>query len=237
MKERYLRQVLIPEWGEEAQGKIRSSRILIAGLGGLGSPAAVYLAAAGVGTLVLCDDDFVAPSNLNRQFLYTEADIGRPKTDAAISRLKVLNPEVNLVPFPTRLDENTIDEAAGGCNILLDCLDNLAGRRVLNACSVSRELPLVHAGIDGFTGQVGVFSPSTGPCLFCFLDGRDEGDGPIPAAGCVAGVAGSLQATETLKTIIGMGESRDSRLLFFNLLEGTFLNSDLSGISRCEQCR
>jgi molybdopterin/thiamine biosynthesis adenylyltransferase len=208
---RYSRQILLPEIGIEGQQKLAKSHALIIGLGGLGSPAAMYLTAAGVGKLSLNDFDRVDLSNLQRQILHRTAELGRPKTESAFSTLHALNPEIELRMLPDRLGANELAEAVATADVVLDCSDNFETRFAVNRACVSARTPLVSAAAIGMQGQLMVFgvNQTTQPCYHCLFADQDE-----PAASCsengvlapIVGVMGSLQAVEALKVLHGLAD-------------------------------
>ena len=234
-KERYDRQLSIPGWGSEAQRRIAASRVGIAGAGGLGSPAALYLAAAGVGALVICDSHTVDISNLNRQILYSSADVGMEKTGLAQERLRGLNPEVEVERFQGRLKDDNIDGIFADCDLILDCLDNLESRQMLNRYCWRTGKPLLHAGIREFYGELLLVDPPDTPCLACFLpESEKKKEGPPPVSGPVAGVLGSMQAVEALKFLGKIAPTGSmGRLLLVDLVS---MSMDSVPISRRHGC-
>lgn len=219
---RYSRQIMLPQVGVEGQQRLRGSRVLIVGLGGLGSPVAMYLAAAGVGHLVLVDDDQVDLTNLQRQIVHRTADIGRTKVESAADALRALNPEVRLTTIAERLQGAALDEQVEAADAVVDACDNFATRFVVNSACVRAGTPLVSGAAIRMEGQVAVFRPDRGdgPCYRCLY--RDEGELEQTCSenGVLAplvGVIGSIQALETTKILMNTGEDLDGRLL---LLDG-----------------
>ncbi len=235
---RYFRQMIIDGWGEQAQDILAESSVAIIGAGGLGSTASMYLAAAGVGRLVICDFDAVEVSNLNRQLLHAETSIGMMKTESARKTLQAINSRVETAVVTERITDDTIAEAAEGCTVLVDCLDNLKTRYVLNRYSVASGKPMVHAGLHGMNGQITVFQPGMGPCLACVFPEIDDdpGRGPIPVVGAAVGVISSMQALETLKLLTGLGKPLNGRMLIYNGLEATFDSVALTQDPGCPVC-
>ncbi len=176
---RYFRQLILPEFGEKGQAKLKKSSVLIAGAGGLGSPAALYLAAAGVGRLIICDHDHVELSNLNRQILHGTSDIGNDKSESAKQSLSELNSEILVESHSLTLDQKSIRELATGVDLILDCLDNIKTRMVLNSFSIQQNIPIIHAGVDGWTGQITFLHPPETPCMACLFEDSSE-DTRIP---------------------------------------------------------
>jgi molybdopterin/thiamine biosynthesis adenylyltransferase len=232
-RERYRRQLMLPGWGEAAQEKLRKAVVFIAGAGGLGSPAALYLAAAGVGHLRICDSEQVELSNLNRQLLYGNDDLGRPKVDAAGRALDRLNQRVHVTPLRARIDDGSIAALAGDAVLLMDCLDNFETRFVLNRYAVKHRLPLVHAGVSGLGGQITFIHPPRTACLACLVP-EAPAAGVFPILGAAAGVLGTLQALEALKYLTCSGSLLENRLLFF---DGERLDFQEVALERDPSCR
>ena len=218
---RYSRQILLPQVGIEGQDRLSASRALIIGLGGLGSPAAMYLAAAGVGTLAIADHDRVDLSNLQRQIVHRSADIGRSKADSASDALLALNPGTTIIAFDTRLTGKQLDEQIALADVVLDCSDNFATRFAVNDACVRARTPLVSGAAIRLEGQVAVFRPDhpDSPCYRCLY--KDEGElaETCTQTGVLAplvGVIGSLQALEALKVLLDLGTTLTGRLLLFD---------------------
>jgi sulfur-carrier protein adenylyltransferase/sulfurtransferase len=239
---RYSRHLLIPEVGEEGQLKLLDSRVLLIGAGGLGSPAALYLAAAGVGTLGIVDDDVVGESNLQRQVLHSTASLGEPKTESAARTLRELNPDVEVVPCRERLTAETVDGVLrDGWDVIVDGADNFPTRYLLNDAAVWHGIPLVHGSIFRFEGQVTVFSPGEGPCYRCLFPTPPPPElAPSCAEGGVLGVlpgiVGSLQANEALKLALGIGQPLVGKLLLFDALTPGFTELDVRRDPACPVC-
>ncbi len=232
-RSRYLRQMLINGWGLQGQQRLRSTTVFIAGAGGLGCPAALYLAAAGVGTIRLCDFGLVEASNLNRQILYTEADIGKEKALRAAGALRRVNPHVTVEPLFEKIDDDSIERLAGNAAIMLDCLDNFETRHVLNRFAVRTGLPLVHAGIEGLAGQISFIHPPHTPCLFCMFPGSPPAGRVFPVAGVTPGIIGTAQAAEALKWLTGIGSNLQGQLLVW---DGTIMEFQKIPIARDRRC-
>ena len=220
---RYSRHLLLPEVGVEGQERLRAARVLVVGVGGLGSPASLYLAAAGIGTLGLVEFDRVDGSNLQRQVLFGTRQIGQSKLDAAVGRLNDLNPHVRIEPFPRRLTAATARETIAAFDLVVDGSDNFPTRYLVNDACALLGKPLVYGSIFRFDGQVTVFDASRGPCYRC-LHPEPPPPGLVPSCaeggvlGVLPGVIGSLQALEALKLVLGIGESLVGRLLLFDAL-------------------
>ena len=220
---RYSRHFLLPEVGEEGQAKLLDARVLMVGAGGLGSPSAYYLAAAGVGTMGIVDHDVVDLSNLQRQILHTNDRIGEPKTESARQTLQGLNPDVKVVPIPERLSSDNIMEIIKDYDIVVDGCDNFPTRYLVNDACVMTGKPNVHGSIFQFEGQVSVFHPGNGPCYRClYPEPPPPGMAPSCAEagvlGVLPGLIGTIQAVETIKLILDKGDSLAGRLLHFNTL-------------------
>ena len=225
---RYARHLMIPEVGEEGQQRLLESRVLLIGAGGLGSPASLYLAAAGVGRLGIIDPDVVDDSNLQRQIVHSTERLGEPKVESAKRTIEALNPDVEVVPFRERLDSENVERIlAHGWDVIVDGTDNFPTRYLVNDASVWHEIPVVHGSIYRFEGQVTVFHPGNGPCYRCLYPSPPPPElAPSCAEGGVLGVlpgiVGSLQASEALKLVLGVGETLAGRLLLFDALATTF---------------
>lgn len=215
---RYSRQILLEDIAVEGQQKLLTSRVLIVGLGGLGSPAALYLAGAGIGTLVLADNDTVHLSNLQRQILFTADDISHPKAEATQQRLAQLNPEITLIALNERLEGHSLEQQVMQADVVLDCTDNMATRQAINAACVKHCTPLITASAVGFGGQLMVVAPPwTHGCYRCLWPETQEPERNCRTAGIVGpvvGVMGTLQALEAIKLLSGMSIAQDSLRLF-----------------------
>jgi len=239
--ERYQRNIILPPIGEEGQWKLLQSKVLVIGTGGLGSPAAYYLAAMGVGTLGIADNDIVSLSNLQRQILHTTKDIGRPKTESAAEKLANLNPDVRIVPHRLRVNAKNILELIAPYDIVIDATDNFPARFLANDACVMAKKPLVHAGVFHFEGQIMTIVPGEGPCYRCvFPEPPPPGLIPTGAAagimGCVPGIMGAIQATEAIKYLIGLGKPLIGTLLTFNILEMNFRRVYVPKDKDCPLC-
>ena len=240
-RERYSRHLLIPEVGVEGQQKLLEAKVLLLGAGGLGSPAAVYLAAAGVGTLGIVDDDVVDLSNLQRQIAHTTDRIGVPKVDSAEETINAINPDVNVVKHQVRLDASNIMDILPGYDIVVDGLDNFPTRYLLNDASVRLQIPVVSAAILGFDGQLSVFAPYEGPCYRCLFPEPPPAElapscGANGVLGVLPGTMGLLQATEAVKLIIGQGDPLIGRLLLYDALAASFTEVKVHRDPECPIC-
>jgi molybdopterin/thiamine biosynthesis adenylyltransferase/rhodanese-related sulfurtransferase len=226
-RNRYQRHILLPEVGVEGQSKLLSSKVLLLGAGGLGSPAALYLAAAGVGTIGIVDMDEVDASNLQRQILHNIDRIGDRKVESAKKTLQLLNPDVKVIAYDTRLEANNIMDIIAGYDVIVDGADNFPSRYLLNDASIKLGIPVVHGSIFRFEGMVTVFDPKNGPTY------RDMVPEPPPAElapscaeagvlGVLPGIVGSIQALETIKVLLGLGDSLSGRILAIDTTEMSF---------------
>jgi adenylyltransferase/sulfurtransferase len=239
---RYDRQSCLPELGDAGQARLRAARVLIIGLGGLGSPVALYLAAAGVGTLGLADFDAVAEHNLQRQILHDTPSVGRPKLASATARLAALNPEVRIIPHAEGL--TTVNAAAlfAGYDVVIDCADNFATRYLANDAAVFARVPLVHGSVFQWEGQVTVLAPHLGgPCYRCLhpeppAAGLVPGCGEAGVIGALCGLIGTMQALEAIKLITGVGEPLLARLWQHDALAGTSRILKFSRAHGCALC-
>jgi sulfur-carrier protein adenylyltransferase/sulfurtransferase len=240
-RERYSRHLLIPEVGTEGQQKLLESKVLLLGAGGLGSPAALYLAAAGVGTLGIVDNDEVDLSNLQRQVIHTTDRVGVPKVDSAEQTIAAINPDVDVVKYPVRLDATNIMEIIEGYDVIVDGLDNFPTRYLLNDASVRLRIPVVSAAILGFDGQLSVFAPYEGPCYRCLFREPPPAElapscGANGVLGVLPGTMGLLQATEAIKLVIGQGDPLVGRLLLYDALGTTFTTVKVNRDPECPIC-
>ena len=222
-RERYSRHLLLPEVGIEGQQKLLDAKVLLLGAGGLGSPTALYLAAAGVGTLGIVDDDVVDLSNLQRQVIHSSERVGVSKVDSAEQTITALNPDVKVEKYPVRLGPENIMEILPGYDIVVDGLDNFPTRYLLNDASVRLQIPVVSAAILGFEGQLSVFKPYDGPCYRCLFPVPPPAElapscGANGVLGVLPGTMGLLQATEVIKLILGEGDPLIGRLLMYDAL-------------------
>ena len=239
---RYSRHLLIPEVGEEGQKRLLESRVLLIGAGGLGSPASLYLAAAGVGTLGIVDDDTVDETNLQRQIVHSTERLGDSKAESAKRTIEALNPDVDVKVFAERLTSENADGILGeGWDVIVDGADNFPTRYLLSDASVWHGVPVVHGSIFRFEGQATVFKPGDGPCYRCLFP---EPPPPELAPSCaeggvlgvLPGIVGSIQANEAIKLLLGIGEPLVGRLLLFDALETTFTEIALRRDPACPVC-
>jgi len=239
---RYGRHILLPEIGIEGQQKFIESTVLIIGLGGLGSPAALYLAASGVGRLLLCDHDTVELSNLQRQIIHRTAGVGQLKVNSAAAALREINPEVECVPLPLRADEDQLCALVAQADVVLDCSDNFATRYAVNRMCLAQRKPLVSGAAIQFDGQVSVFDfrREDAPCYNClFPEDSEAAELRCATTGVFAplvGIVGAMQAGEALKVLAGIEQGLTGRLLSLNALDMTVMRSQLRRDSACAVC-
>jgi molybdopterin/thiamine biosynthesis adenylyltransferase/rhodanese-related sulfurtransferase len=238
---RYHRHLLLPEVGEAGQHKLLESRVLLIGAGGLGSPAALYLAAAGVGTIGIVDMDVVDASNLQRQVVHTLDRVGQPKVESAAETIHGLNPDVKVETYNTRLGADNILDIISSYDVVVDGADNFPTRYLLNDASLLADVPVVHGSIFRFEGQVTVFKPYEGPCYRCMIP---EPPPPELAPSCaeagvlgvLPGIVGSIQALEAIKLILGLGNPLVGRLLAFDAMDETFREFKVRRDPKCPAC-
>lgn len=233
--ERYDRQIMIDRIGPEGQEKLMRSRIAIAGVGGLGSPIALYLTAAGIGTIRLIDHDRVTLSNLNRQILHWEEDLGEKKVLSAARKLRRLNSKVNVEPVEETITETNVAQLLEGCDGIVDALDNLPTRYLLNRWAIEKNIPFFHGAIRGFEGRAMTILPGKTACLRCMYRGDIPAE-KFPVVGVTPAVIGSIQATEVLKYLLGIGQLLTNRLLLYDGLEAQFTEFSLSQNPECDHC-
>jgi len=238
---RYSRQIMLPQVDVAGQEKLLASRVLIIGAGGLGSPAAMYLAAAGVGQLVIADHDVVELSNLQRQLLHHDSDIGRPKADSASDTLRTINPDVAVTPLATRLEGPQLAGEVRQAHVVLDCSDNFDTRFAVNAACVRHRTPLVSGAAIRMEGQVAVFAAGKAgsPCYHCLYRDGEDAEQTCAENGVLAplvGIIGSLQALEALKVLLGLGDTLAGRLIVFDGLAHEWRTLKLQRDPECPTC-
>jgi molybdopterin/thiamine biosynthesis adenylyltransferase len=238
---RYSRQILLAQVDIDGQLRLKNSRVLIVGLGGLGSPVALYLAAAGVGELHLADFDTVDLTNLQRQVLHDTSSVGLSKVDSALTRLQAINPEVRLLAHRSALDEDSLAAAVQAVDLVLDCTDNFATREAVNAACVAQRKPLVSGAAIRLEGQLSVFDPRRpeSPCYHCLYGHGSEAELTCSEAGVVGplvGLVGSLQALEALKLLAGFGQPLVGRLLLIDALGSRFRELRVKRDPGCSVC-
>ena len=235
--ERYARHLVLAEVGGPGQQRLKAARVGLIGLGGVGAPAALYLAAAGVGALRLIDDDTVALSNLQRQIAFDSSDLGRPKVEAGAGALTALNPHVRIETVADRLDGQNAARLLEGCDVVIDGTDDFATRFAVNAACVGAGVPLVSGALGRWSGQVGVFASR--PCYRCLVPAAPpdaETCARVGVVGALAGVVGSMAALEAIKLIVGAGEPLTGRLLIYDGLAGTARTVAMAADPSCPVC-
>ena len=240
-RNRYQRHLLLPEIGETGQLKLLDSKVLLLGAGGLGSPAAIYLAAAGVGTLGIIDMDVVDASNLQRQILHNTDRIGERKVDSAKKTLTLMNPDVNVVTYDVRLGADNILDIIDGYDVIVDGTDNFPTRYLVNDASLIKNIPVVHGSIFRFEGQITVFNPWVGPCYRCMIPEPPPAElapscSEAGVLGVLPGIVGSIQAVEAIKILLDLGETLQGRLLAYDALEQSFRTFNVHRDPECPTC-
>jgi molybdopterin-synthase adenylyltransferase len=234
-RERYDRQIMIGEIGQEGQEKLKRSRVVIAGAGGLGSPIAIYLTAAGIGMIRMIDHDQVTLSNLNRQILHWEEDIGRKKVDSARTKLRSLNSAVEIEAIAETITEGNVSQLVEGFDVIVDAMDNLPTRYILNRCAIQKNIPFFHGAVNGFEGRVMTIIPGKTACLRCMYRGPVPQE-KFPVIGVAPAVIGIIQATEVIKHLVGIGKLLTNRLLIYDGLKVTFSEFTVDKNPNCDHC-
>ncbi|MBN1546378.1 MAG: HesA/MoeB/ThiF family protein [Syntrophaceae bacterium] len=230
---RYKRQIYYPYLGEEGQDKLKQAHVVVAGVGGLGCPSALYLAAAGVGCMTIIDDDTVSLSNLNRQILHYDQDVGRQKVVSAAEKLGHLNPTVEVRPLNIRIDERNAAALIAGADVVIDGLDNFETRLFLNRACVELGIPFVHGGVHSLMGEVTTIIPGKTPCFACLCQDVPEQEEEIPVLGPLPGMIACVQVMEAIKYLAGFGTLLTGRMLF---IDGSDMTFSTIGIERAKQC-
>jgi molybdopterin-synthase adenylyltransferase len=234
--ERYHRQIMLPGWGNDCQQRLKLKSAFIAGAGGLGSPVSLYLAAAGIGTLRICDSGEPELSNLNRQILHNESRIGINKAVSARQTLTRLNPDITVEALSEHITPASVASLIGGADIILDCLDTFETRHVLNRYALQQRIPLVHGGVSDMHGQVMFVHPPETPCLWCVNPGSPQ-PRVFPIVGAAAGVIGSIQALEAIKYLSGIGTLLSGTLLVWDGVAMQFTRLPHKPDPGCPMCR
>lgn len=231
----YHRQMILDGWGEKTQEKLKNSTVFIAGAGGLGSPASIYLAVAGIGNLRICDFDHPDWSNLNRQILHDSSRIGINKAVSGKKTLEKLNGLIRVAALPEKITAETVDRLVGDAGIILDCMDNFETRYVLNDCALRLGIPLIHAGVRGLEGRLTFLKPPETPCLRCLIPEAPPRE-VFPIVGATPGVIGTLQAMEAIKYLAGIGELLKGRLLVWDGACAEFRTLKIQRDPSCPAC-
>jgi len=233
---RYDRQIMIYGFGEEGQEKLKQAKAFIAGAGGLGSPAAIYLAAAGIGTIRIADHDTVELSNLNRQVLHRDEDIGSGKADSASAKLRKLNPDIRIESITDTITEANASRLVGDSDLIVDAMDNLPTRYLLNKTAIDKGIPFFHGAVYGFEGRAMTVIPGKSACLNCVYHGVTAPEEKFPVVGVTPAVIGSIQAAEVIKYLTGLGELLTNRLLNYDALSMKFTEFKVNRDPDCEHC-
>jgi molybdopterin/thiamine biosynthesis adenylyltransferase len=232
---RYDRQIMMKEIGTHGQEKLKRAKIFIAGAGGLGSPIAIYLAAAGIGLIKIADSDRVELSNLNRQVLHWEEDIGKKKIESAKDKLIRLNPNIKVEISYDSINQNNVMQMLDGFDVIVDAMDNLATRYILNKAAIEKNIPFFHGAVNGFEGEIMDIIPGKTACLRCMYHGEAPSK-KFPVVGATTAVIGSIQAIEVIKYIAGIGALLLNRLLIFDGLDMKFKEFKVKKNPECEHC-
>ncbi len=232
---RYDRQIMLKGLGRDGQEKLKKARVFIAGAGGLGSPISIYLAVAGVGNIRIVDHDTIEMSNLNRQVLHGDGDIGKRKTDSAVQKLKGLNKDINVEAVAETITEENVAELVDDCDLIVDAMDNLPTRYLLNRTAISKNIPFFHGAVYGFEGRAMTVIPGKTACLWCIYQGRVT-QGKFPVIGVAPAVIGCLQATEVIKYLTGLGELLTGQLLMYDGLNLEFTKLEIKRDPNCQHC-
>lgn len=232
---RYNRQIIMRGFGEEGQEKLKKAKVIVAGGGGLGSPSSIYLAVAGVGTIRIIDHDRIELSNLNRQILHWDKDIGRNKVDSAAEKLSQLNSSVNVEAIEETINEDNVSELVDGFDVIVDAMDNLPTRYLLNKAAIEKRIPFIHGAIYGLEGRAITIIPGETACLSCIYKGLTP-KGKFPVVGVTPAIIGCIQATEAIKYIVGIGKLLTNRLLVYDGLSMKFMELTVKRDSNCEYC-
>jgi molybdopterin-synthase adenylyltransferase len=233
---RYNRQIILPEFGEEGQKKLRQATVFVAGAGGLGSPVSIYLACAGIGRIILVDCESAELSNLNRQILHWEEDVGEKKVISGNWKLNRLNSTVDVAPRATRVTAENAMELLDDVDLVMDCLDNMETRFILNEACFRRSIPFIHGGVRGLMGEVTTIIPGQTPCLECLFPHGPERTEPFPVFGATAALVASLQVMEAIKLVAGFGKLLAGRMLSINGSDMQFRSIQMKKNQECRIC-
>ncbi len=233
--ERYGRQIMMAGFGEAGQEKLKNARVFIAGAGGLGCPISIYLANAGIGAIRLVDQDTIELSNLNRQVLHWPEDVGRLKVDSASEKLRRMNPDLKLEAIRETMDENNLYQLTEGCDVIVDAMDNIKTRYLLNKAAIDHNIPFVHGAIYGLEGRAMTVIPGKSACLGCVYKGIPP-RARFPVLGVTPAVIGCIEATEVIKYLTGIGELLTDRILIYDGLNMKFMEVNIKRNPDCEYC-
>ncbi|UCD21281.1 MAG: HesA/MoeB/ThiF family protein [Chloroflexota bacterium] len=233
---RYERQILYPDLGEKGQEKLKQSHVVVAGLGGLGCAASLYLTCAGIGHITLIDCDRVELSNLNRQILYYDQDIGEQKPFSAAQKLAKLNPSIEVTPVFNKITAQNAREIIKGANLVIDGMDNFKTRFIINKACVAEGIPFIHGGVHGLFGEVTTILPGRTPCLTCIFPEFPRGQLALPVFGVTPALIAILQVTEAIKLLAGFGSLLTGKMLYFNGETMEFTSCDVTKNQKCRVC-
>ena len=233
--ERYDRQMMIKDFGEQGQEKLKKANVLIAGAGGLGSPISIYLAVAGVGKLTIVDYDTVSLSNLNRQINHWDKDIDRKKVESAQEKLSAINPDIEIKAISEKIEEHNVEEMVDGNDLIVDAMDNIPTRLLLNKVAIKHAIPIFHGAVYGFDGRVTTIIPGITPCLRCLYPKIPPAT-KFPVVGVTPAVIGCIQAAEVIKYIVGIGDLLTGRILIYDGLKSKFMHIDVKRKTGCDAC-
>ena len=231
----YDRQIMIPELGVSGQEKLKKSKVFIAGAGGIGSPVTLYLAAAGLGKILIADNDTVEMSNLNRQVLHWQKDVGFKKVESVKEKISSLNSFINIETIDETITDKNIIKITKGCDAIVDAMDNIVSRFALNKAAIKWNIPLFHGAVNGMEGRATTIIPGKTACLGCMYK-ADIPQSKFPVLGVAPGLIGIIQATEVIKYLVGMGELLENRLLIYDGMELKFKEFKLSRNPECTEC-
>jgi len=233
---RFNRQILFPDFGEDGQESLQQSHVLVAGIGGLGSPVSIYLACAGIGKITLVDSDSVELSNLNRQTLHWENNIGERKVLSAAKKLKKINSNVQIIPLDIEIREENFNEQLDDVSLVIDCLDNIEARFILNKACVLNKIPMVHGGVYGLKGEATTIIPGKTPCFECIFPRKDREKTILPIFGATPSLIASIQVMEGIKFLAGFGELLEGKMLYVNGENMEFMFVSLKKNPDCQIC-
>jgi len=235
---RYNRQMMLQNWETKGQLKLKNSKVAVIGAGGLGSPVSLYLAAAGIGSITIIDNDVLELSNLNRQVIYSTEDINKSKALSAKTNLEKLNPAINIVGLNVTIDNGNVDELLKGMDIIVDCLDNFETRYLINSFCERNKVPLVHGAIHAMEGRVLFIDPKNkdSPCLSCFYPENPPKMGKFPVLGSTVGITGAIQATEVIKYLTGIGTNLIGKFLIIDTKMMEFRHITIRNNPKCKVC-
>jgi len=233
--EKYDRQMMIKDFGKEGQERLKKAKVFIAGMGGLGSPISIYLAVAGVGKLTIVDYDTVDLSNLNRQIVHWDKDIDRKKVESAYEKLSGFNPDIDIERLAEKITEDNISDLVGDNDLIVDAMDNIPTRLLLNQVAISKKIPIFHGAVYGFDGRVTTIIPGKTPCLRCLYP-KIPLASKFPVVGVAPAVIGCIQAAEVIKYIVGIGELLAGRILIYDGLKSQFMHIDVKRKKMCDAC-